>query len=306
MRTDPRRLALLLALAGCTSTQGDAPPATEDLGHGIEGLGPGIVSTAAIEDSVAFLPDGTLIVSRRAGRWGTPSDEPCRLHVHRSEAEGYRADGVLFPSLPYADDPFVSPDGSRLVFVSRSPDAHHDDRDLWIADRTGDGWGEPRPLPAPINTPFVEMGPSLDRAGNLLFASDRPGGPGSGDLWLARFDGTRYRAPEPLPAPVNAATGEWNGLLAPDGSFVVFEASERATNVTPFGDLYVAWQLGEGSWSAPEPLKELNGPGSELNARVTPDGLWLAFASSTLGAGGNPSLFRVPIELLERYRPGRD
>lgn len=291
--------AALLVLAAC------APQPSPELAAP-RVIGAGVLSTAEIESGAAFLPDGTLLVARRGGVWGGPP-EPARLVGYRPLADGgYVEAGVLFPGLPSATDPFVSPDGSRLVFVAPAAGDGRTDRDLWVADRWAGGWGAPRPLPEPVNSPHEEMGPSLDAAGVLYFSSTRPGGGGGGggDLWRARPAAGGYLPPEPLGPPVSSAGGEWNALVSPAGDFLILEASGRPENVSPPGDLYLSWASGDG-WTEPVPLAELNTAGSELNARLSPDGRWLLFASSRAGGPGEVDLYAVAAEpLLARYRPG--
>ncbi|MGI8919885.1 MAG: hypothetical protein ACR2H6_14935 [Pyrinomonadaceae bacterium] len=52
----------------------------------------------------------------------------------------------------YSDfDPFVTPDGSKLFFVSDRPVANgrRGNADIWVMNKTAAGWGEPRNLGAP-------------------------------------------------------------------------------------------------------------------------------------------------------------
>ena len=54
--------------------------------------------------------------------------------------------------------------------------------------------------------PSNERGPALSRDGRYLyFASDREGGPGGYDLYVARWDGSEWVGVKPLPASVNTA-----------------------------------------------------------------------------------------------------
>ena len=55
-------------------------------------------------------------------------------------------------------DPFVSPDGKRLIFVSNRPlegtppDTPHHKPHLWYTARlSGDDWSKPRHLDSPVN-----------------------------------------------------------------------------------------------------------------------------------------------------------
>jgi hypothetical protein len=73
-------------------------------------------------------------------------------------------------------DLLVGPDGSWMILViSRHPLGPGED-DLFLVRREGDGWGAPRPLPAPINSAEYEYGPTLSPDGSTLyFTSHRRG-----------------------------------------------------------------------------------------------------------------------------------
>lgn len=60
--------------------------------------------------------------------------------------------------------------------------------DIWAFTRqtVKDPWGTPVHLDAPINTPNIDSQPSLSRDGQtLIFTSNRTGGQGQQDLWMA-------------------------------------------------------------------------------------------------------------------------
>jgi hypothetical protein len=80
--------------------------------------------------------------------------------------------------------PYVTPDGLCLLFCSATRDYSDDEprpdgvgeADIWIARRRGtsDEWGEPVPLPIPINTTFDEVDACISWDGSTLyFCSDR-------------------------------------------------------------------------------------------------------------------------------------
>lgn len=68
-------------------------------------------------------------------------------------------------------NPAIHPDGRLLVFASAAERASSD---LFVACRTDVGWGTPRRLPHPINTPFTEFAPGFGPS-YLYFSSERPG-----------------------------------------------------------------------------------------------------------------------------------
>ncbi|HVX04064.1 MAG TPA: hypothetical protein VHA71_02975, partial [Rhodanobacteraceae bacterium] len=107
-----------------------------------------------------------------AAGWDTPVDA------------SFAGDGV-------EADPFITPDGKHLYFIStRSTDGQrHKDLDIWRAGRNPDGrWGEPQRLPAPVNSRSQEWFPRPAADGWLYFGSGRPGGFGKTDIWRARQD----------------------------------------------------------------------------------------------------------------------
>ncbi len=84
---------------------------------------------------------------------------------------------------------------------------------------------EPEPLGPPVNTEFSEMGPSLSGDGLVLyFSSDRPGGEGSADLWMA----TRATVDSPWEEPVNVGAtvnnevGQNNPAISADGTLLLY------------------------------------------------------------------------------------
>jgi len=237
----------------------------------------GILSTPDDELNAAFTPDGqtvyfsknvgdrtgVIVLSRQTGgKWGTPE--------------------VASFSGQYSDyDPFVSPDGSRLLWISNRPvdDKKKDDYDIWMVEKRAGGWGPPIHLPAPINTDAEEFYPSVTAKGTLYFSSTRPGGMGrGGDIYRAERDGGTYGAPKSLGDSVNSATHDADPYIAPDESFLVFASYGRPGAVGD-GDLYVSHRR-NGAWSAARRLDHgINTPAREYCPIVSPDGKWLYFTS---------------------------
>lgn len=84
--------------------------------------------------------------------------------------------------------PSIRYDGREIVFVSNRSGGLGNS-DLWVSTRPGDGrpWGTPVNLGSAVNSSLTDTGPSLSDDGRLLFFdSNRPGGSGGQDLWVAR------------------------------------------------------------------------------------------------------------------------
>jgi Tol biopolymer transport system component len=121
-------------------------------------------------------------------------------------------------------DPAFSPDGRRLYYVSARD--RPDDLDIWKVERSQDGeWGEPQRLPEPINTPQTELLPRELGDGRLLFGSNRPGGPGGRDLYVATPQTGGGWKVKPLLAPINTAGDEYEADLSRDGRVMVVVAN---------------------------------------------------------------------------------
>jgi WD40 repeat protein len=89
-------------------------------------------------------------------------------------------------------------------------------------------WSAPENLGATINTPANEQGPTLSHDGlTLYFGSDRAGGSGIFDLWVARracLD-CPWEPPVNLGAVVNTAASETGPSLSIDGHLLFFTSA---------------------------------------------------------------------------------
>src|SRR5262249_4100203 len=139
-------------------------------------------------------------------------------------------------------DPVLSPDGSKLYFVSDRPvnGVAKTDFDVWVVSRRGEGWGEAEHLDAPINSEYGEYFASAAANGDLFFSSDRPGGKGGLDVYRSRLVDGKYSAPENLGAAINSEAWELDCLVAPDASYLIVGAIGRPDSLGNY-DLYVSY-----------------------------------------------------------------
>lgn len=83
-------------------------------------------------------------------------------------------------------DPFISPDGQTLYFVSDAPATGLGGTDIYYSKRVNDtGWTQPVNMGNDINTPGNERTPFFDDRGNFYFASDGRAGLGGLDIYKA-------------------------------------------------------------------------------------------------------------------------
>ncbi len=168
--------------------------------------------------------------------------------------------GPAINSTAWDGEPWLSPDGKELYFVSFRT-AGYGNADVWVARReTEDApWGEPVNLGPPVNSAYDEWTPSLSPDGLLLFFSDhevrekRPGGYGDADMWVSRRATVHdnWGTPVNLGPMVNGPYREESPRLSPDGRMLYFSSRNRPEN-------YGRWDI----WQAPVlPVIDFNGDG---------------------------------------------
>jgi hypothetical protein len=201
-----------------------------------------------------------------------------RILISQRTAEGWTApEPIGFTDARYSDsDPWLTPDGQTLFFISNRPTptrSDHRDYDIWRSVRTTEGWSAPQHLGDTVNSPGQELGPEV-HGGRLYFASARSGGAGGLDIWSAAATGDGYGAPERLPAPINSAESESDFTLTPDGNVALFWRM-----VDGQGLIQAARRSPDGRWEAPRPLPSTVNQGRfNFTPQLSPDGgvLWFA------------------------------
>jgi len=305
---------------------GQTPP-----GPTPELFAPGVVTTGMYTRDVAMTPDGSelyfgvllgtiaAIIEVRQdenGVWGEPEVAP------------FSQDSRFFNL-----EPHVTPDGSRLLFLStRVEDPAEEDlrnwtnQDIWAVDRQGDGWGEPYSLGAPVNTADAEFFPSMTLHGTLYFTRSPAGGQES-YIYRSRFVGGAFQAAEKLGPEVNSTPSQFNAFIAPDESYLILCTAGRDDSLGGT-DYYVVFRDENDRWSEPINLGEqVNSPGDgEFSPYVSPDGRFFFFMSTrrfspdrlpvtltwdylksfrSMPETGNAGIYWMDAGFIEELRPGR-
>lgn len=249
-------------------------------------FGEGVISTPDYELNAAFLPDGKTVYFTKStanlGHWAIVSS--------RFENGKWTEPQVAPFSGQYSDaDLAVTPDGARLVFISRRPVPGKPGRPvphIWFVDRTPAGWSEPRNA-AVLNSEAGEYYPSVAADGTLYFESARPGGRGRADVYRSRLVNGEYGPAENLGAPLNSEFNEGDAVIAPDQSFIILTITGRPDDAG-MGDLYISEQK-DGVWTSPRHLPPaINSPALEFCPSLSPDGRHFYF-TSTRGFGMTPA-----------------
>ena len=263
-------------------------------------FGPGIISTGEYDTHPAFTPDGKTLYFLRS----TPNFNLWTILVSRFENGKWRTPEVAPFSGQYSDaDPFITPDGSHLYFISNRPTAGRTEPnlDIWVMDKTGTGWSEPKNLGAPVNSAGSEWYPTIAANGTIYFGSDREGGKGRNDIYRCRLVDGKYAAAENLGELINSQFNEFEPLIAPDESYLIFMAGGRADARGGF-DLYLSYNR-NGEWTKPVNLGDkINSSGNEYSPTISPDGKYF-FWASTRGFADKPLERRLDFrELTDKLR----
>jgi Tol biopolymer transport system component len=261
----------------------------------------GVISTGDYDSHPAFTPDGRTLYFLKS----TPDFNFWTIVVSRYSAGRWSAPEVAPFSGQYSDaDPFITADGSKLYFISNrpAPGKAKRDLDIWMMEKTVDGWGEPKSLGLPVNSDGNEWYPTLTRDGTIYFGSDRAGGKGRTDIYRSRLVDGKYGEPENLGDLINTQFNEFEPYVSPDERFIIFMGGGRADGLGGF-DLYISYRR-QGVWTKPLNLGEqVNSGGNELSPMIAPGGKYF-FWTSTRGFTGQQHEKPLTYRELERKLRG--
>jgi len=154
-----------------------------------------------------------------------------------------------------------------------------------------------------INTPYWDYSPSLTGDGkHLIFASDRPGGCGERDIWVAdRVSGDVWRTPVNLGPVVNSAYEDQDPWISPDGNLLVF-SSDRPGGYGAY-DLWMSRKVG-GVWQTPVNMGNvINFSNWDSNTWISPDIRRLYYGSYNRPGGVGDWDMWMSTKLGDVWRP---
>lgn len=123
--------------------------------------------------------------------------------------------------------PAISTDGSMMIFSSdRLPT--NGGLDLFVIQKTSEGWSKPQNLGRAINSSGHEWFPFLDSQNNLLFSSTGHSGYGGYDIYFSPFNGKEWGVAQNLGKTINGPQNEWGISVHPEGKTALFSRTETS------------------------------------------------------------------------------
>lgn len=198
------------------------------------------------------------------------------------------------------NDPFLSPDESRLYYISNRPrddSAEPKDYDIWYSTRKDSGWSEPLHAGDTINSDSNEYYISFTNDGSIYFASNSAAKEDRNydyDIYKSGFEGGTFQEPVRLDTNINSHQHEADVFIAPDESYMIFSSVRK--DGFGQGNLYINFKDENGNWKEAKNMGEvINTEGHELCPFVTKDGSYFFYTS-------NQDIYWINTDILKNYK----
>jgi len=286
---------LLVVAASIQAQQSEFPKLTGPyLGQKPPGMtpeifAPGIVSSSdALEYGMAFTPDGREFYFNRSGTGVmvcTWTDNGWTEPIKAPFLEKYKGGAV-----------HITYDGKRLL-MNRFPGVHElkegETGGIWALHKTKDGWDNPEFLIAS----GMRATSTLDGTIYTTDISGRKEGKDEGIIARYVYSDSGYQRSANPDGGVNTEASEAHPFIAPDESYIIFDASRPEGKGK--GDLYICFRLADGTWSQAFNPTFLNTKESDWCATVSPDGKYFFF---TRNGTGNGDIYWVDAKIFKELR----
>jgi Tol biopolymer transport system component len=219
----------------------------------------------------------TAVAAKSFGDWGAPVNAET-LPGSSSSLNTPSNDGC----------PILNPYDGSLYMASNRPGGYGG-LDIWIAPRSGEGWGTPVNAGPAINSAADEFCPTPSR-GNRFFFVRRLSATNT-DIFVSKdLPNKGFQAPQRLPAgsdSINSPYEEWSPswFETPDGREVLYFSSTRVG--APRQQVYYSVDYG------PAQLAQggVNSSASDARPNVRHDGLEIVWDSTRTGTLGGPDIW---------------
>lgn len=244
---------------------------------------PNLINTGLFTRDFSMTPDGKeMYFSIMAGRSAV-------IMVSYNKS-GEWTEPVIAPfsgSKQFFDfEPHVSPDGNQILFLSTRPKVGQEPKPGWtyqnifVTDRTKNGWSEPYEIGAPVNTDNNEFYPSLTNNSKLYYNHSVEFADVA--LYCSKKINNEFSDPEKLSFKNDSNLLLFNATIFRDDSYILTCGSSKTVrNQTRY---YVAFNLGKNEWSELVDLTSYLGyeGGRAASISLSPDGKYIFFSAVAL------------------------
>lgn len=204
------------------------------------------------EGALCFTPDGTsvyftssrMIKGSNVGTRIYKATKATGENKDGTEAKGWTQvalSGICGDSVSIGH-PALTPDGSRMYFVSDALPGGFGGKDIWYVESDGEKWGKAVNAGELINTPGDEMFPYVRDNGEIYFASNGRYGFGGLDLYkIENRDGREVLVH--LPAPLNSSADDFGIIFKPGQENGLLTSSRGGRNDNIHEFKYIPQQL---------------------------------------------------------------
>ena len=207
-----------------------------------------------------------------------------QIHMIQLLKDGWSEPAVVIASDKYEyNDPFLSPDQSKLFFISdQAADGQGPvkDFDIWYLEREKDGWSKPVNAGPSINTSKHEYYMSFSSDGKMYFSSNGATNQADDknfDIFSSKFSDGKFQPSQKLTGAINSEFYEADVFISPNEQYIIF-CGERPDG-SGKGDLYISFKDANGIWQKAKNMGNLvNTDGYEFCPFVTSDGKYLFFS----------------------------
>lgn len=185
--------------------------------------------------------------------------------------------------------PVITKDGRKLYYSSIEVTDENDSKmepNLWVMERQGNSWGDPKPLGSEVNTPDkAEWFPSIADDGTLYFKRSNFM-EGTENIYFAEVKNESYQKAKPFEASFASEYFTEDPFMAPDESYVIFSPGGPKL----FGPMHISFRDDQGNWTLPKNMG-LEGTLPSLS----PDQKYLFFIK-------NEDVYWVDAQVIENLR----
>ena len=258
---------------------------------------PNFISTEEYEFGSVFNSTGTEFY------YGVDVNGKSEIRYTKLDGNTWSTPEVILSHDRYGyNDPFLSPDESRLYFISqRALDGKGDpkeDHDIWYVEKNPTGWSEPiNPGPA-INSSGNEYYISFTQKGTMYFSSNKlaPEERKQSDLdiYYSQVEEGVFQEAVSLGDSINTEAYEADVFVDPEEKYLIFCAM-RSKGLGQ-GDLYISFKNEEGAWTKAMNMgAPINTIHHELCPFVTADGKYLFYTS-------NEDIYWVSTDIIKQLK----